>query len=57
LAIFGLWFLEDGAGMLFNEANYVNPLSHNLQLIDYNVFVMDAALTQDDFMGSRNARG
>jgi hypothetical protein len=49
LAIFWLWFLEDGTGMLFSEGNYMNPLSHNLQLIDYNVFVQNAGLTQGDF--------
>jgi len=49
LAIFWLWFLENGTGMLFTEGNYVNPLSHNLQLIDYSVFVQNAPLTQDDF--------
>jgi hypothetical protein len=49
LAIFWLWFLEDGSGMLFTEANYMNPLSHNLQLIDYNIFIRNAGLTQKDF--------
>jgi hypothetical protein len=48
-AIFWVWFLENETGMLFSEGNYMNPLSHNLQLIDYNVFVRDAGLTQDDF--------
>jgi len=49
LAIFWVWFLENGTGVLFTEGNYVNPLSHNLQLIDYNVFLRNAGLTQDDF--------
>jgi hypothetical protein len=49
LAIFWLWFLENGTGMLFSEGNYINPLSHNLQLIDYSLFMRNAALTQDDF--------
>jgi len=49
LAIFWLWFLKNGVGMLFSEGNYMNPLSHNLQVIDYNLFVRDADLTQDDF--------
>jgi hypothetical protein len=49
LAIFWLWFLENGTGMLFTEANYINPLSHNLQLIDYSVFIGNAELMQDDF--------
>ena len=35
--------------MLFTEGNYMNPLSHNLQLIDYNIFIQNAGLTQDDF--------
>ena len=49
LAIFWLWFLENGVGMLFSEGNYMNPLSHNLQAIDYNLFLRDAGLTQNDF--------
>ena len=49
LAIFWLWFLENGRGMLFTEGNYLNPLSHNLQLIDYSLFVQNADLTQADF--------
>jgi len=49
LAIFWLWFLENGTGMLFTEGNYMNPLSHNLQLIDYTLFIQNAALTQGDF--------
>jgi hypothetical protein len=35
--------------MLFSEGNYLNPLSHNLQLIDYNHFVQNAAITQNTF--------
>ena len=49
LAIFWVWFLENGHGMLFSEGNYLNPLSHNLQLIDYNHFVQNAAITQNTF--------
>jgi len=49
LAIFWVWFLENGVGMLFSEGNYMNPLSHNLQVIDYNLFMRNAGLTQDDF--------
>jgi hypothetical protein len=48
-AIFWRWFLENGTGMLFAEGNYLNPLSHNLQLIDYTVFQQNAALTESDF--------
>lgn len=49
LAVFWLWFLQTGIGMLFSEGNYMNPLSHNLQVIDYNLFLRDAGLTQGDF--------
>jgi hypothetical protein len=49
LAIFWVWFLENGTGTLFTEGNYINPLSHNLQLIDYTLFTGNAGLTQDDF--------
>ena len=49
LAIFWLWFLGNGDGMLFTEGNYLNPLSHNLQLIDYNRFVQNADVSQGDF--------
>jgi hypothetical protein len=49
LAIFWVWFTGDGDGVLFTEGNYVNPLSHNLQLIDYTLFVQNAGITQKDF--------
>jgi hypothetical protein len=49
LAIFWLWFFETGAGMLFSEGNYLNPLSHNLQLIDYVLFERNAKVSHDDF--------
>jgi hypothetical protein len=49
LAIFWLWFLGNGVGLLFSEGNYLNPLSHNLQVIDYNLFSRNADLTQNDF--------
>jgi len=49
LAIFWVWFLENGVGILFSEGNYVNPLSHNLQVIDYNLFVRNARLSEEDF--------
>jgi hypothetical protein len=49
LAIFWLWFLENGVGTLFSEGNYMNPISHNLQLIDYNLFLRDAPLDENDF--------
>jgi hypothetical protein len=43
LATSWLWFLENGVGMLFSDGNHLNPLSHNLQLIDYNLFMRDAS--------------
>lgn len=49
LALFWLWFLENGTGMLFTEGNYINPTSHKFQLIDYNSFVRNATIAQDDF--------
>jgi len=49
LAIFWLGFLGNGVGLLFSEGNYLNPLSHNLQVIDYNLFSRNADLTQNDF--------
>lgn len=49
LAIFWLWFLGNGTGTLFTEGNYMNSMSHNLQLIDYNVFVQNADLSAADF--------
>lgn len=48
-AIFWLWFTAEGNGVLFTEGNYMNPLSHNLQLIDYTLFVQNAGLTQSVF--------
>jgi hypothetical protein len=35
--------------VLFTEGNYMNPLSHNLQLIDYTLFVQNSGITQQDF--------
>jgi hypothetical protein len=49
LAIFWLWFTGEGDGVLFTEGNYMNPLSHNLQLIDYTLFVQNAGIAQKDF--------
>jgi hypothetical protein len=49
LAIFWLWFTGEGDGVLFTEGNYMNPLSHNLQLIDYTLFAQNAGITQKDF--------
>jgi hypothetical protein len=49
MAIFWLWFASSGDGVLFTEGNYINPLSHNLQLIDYTLFVQNAGLTASAF--------
>jgi len=49
LAIFWVWFLDNGVGMLFSEAKYIHPLSHTLQLVDYNLFLRDAPITGSDF--------
>ena len=49
LAIFWVWFTGTGDGVLFTEGNFMNPLSHNLQLIDYTLFVQNAELTQSVF--------
>ena len=49
VAIFWVWFLGTGAGMLFSEGNIMNSLSHNLQLIDYSLFVRDAPISAADF--------
>ena len=58
LAIFWVWFLENGVGMLFSEGNFLNSLtSHNLQVIDYNLFVRNAPVTQGDFSGPFPAAG
>lgn len=51
MAIFWLWFTSDGNGVLFTEGNYMNPLSHDLQLIDYTLFVQNAGLSQSSFSG------
>jgi hypothetical protein len=47
--IFWTWFLDNGVGMLFSEAKYLNPLSHLIQLVDYNLFLRDAPITSNDF--------
>ncbi len=58
LAIFWVWFLENGVGVLFSEGNFLHSLtSHNLQLIDYNSFMRNAPLTKADFSGPFPAAG
>ena len=50
LAIFWVWFTGDQAGVLFTEANFVDPTSHNLQLIDYIKFEQNASwISASDF--------
>jgi hypothetical protein len=49
LAIFWVWFTGEGNGVLFTEGNYLHPRSHNLQLIDYTLFVQSAGITQEAF--------
>ena len=49
LAIFWVWFTSEGNGVLFTEGNYLNPRSHDLQLIDYTLFVQNAGITQAAF--------
>src|SRR5262249_48205346 len=51
LALFWVWFTGEGNGVLFTEGNYLHPRSHNLQLIDYTLFVQNAGLTQQAFDG------
>jgi hypothetical protein len=49
LAIFWVWFAGNGNGVLFTEGNYMSPMSHSFQLVDYNLFVQGASITQADF--------
>jgi hypothetical protein len=49
LSNFWAWYLESGVGMLFAEGKYLNPLSHLLQVTDYNLFLRNAPITSDDF--------
>jgi hypothetical protein len=50
LAVFWVWFLGNGVGMMFSEATFKNSDRH-LEVIDYGLFVRDAPVTQDDFSG------
>jgi hypothetical protein len=50
LAIFWVWFLDNGVGMMFSEATFKNSFGH-LEVIDYDLFVRDAPVTQADFSG------
>jgi hypothetical protein len=49
-SIFWVWFLENGAGVLFSEGSFKKSLDH-LQLIDYTLFLRDAPVTAGDFSG------
>ncbi len=43
MSLFWVWFNQDQVGVLFSESNYAQSVTaHNLQLIDYLVFVRDA---------------
>jgi hypothetical protein len=55
LAIFWAWFLASGAGMLFSEGRYLNPLTHVLQLVDYKLFLRDAPVIASDFPVPRSS--
>jgi hypothetical protein len=48
--IFWVWFLRNGVGMMFSEATFNNSFGH-LEVIDYDLFVRDADVKQDDFSG------
>jgi hypothetical protein len=49
LGTFWVWFLENNVGMLFSEGNFMNSLSHTLQLLDYTLFDRDAPIAKSDF--------
>jgi hypothetical protein len=49
LGTFWVWFLENNVGMLFCEGNFMNPLSHTLQLLDYTLFEKNAPIDESDF--------
>jgi hypothetical protein len=42
-------FSRNQSQKMANAPSLRGPLSHNLQVIDYNIFLRDAALTQGDF--------
>ncbi|HEY1648917.1 MAG TPA: hypothetical protein VGF96_13125 [Terracidiphilus sp.] len=54
LSIFWVWFLDNGVGMLFSEAKYLNSLSNLPQLIDYTLFFRNAPITDQDFSNPCN---
>lgn len=49
LGLFWAWFVDNKEGMLFCEGNFMNPLSHTLQLLDYTLFLRDAPIVDSDF--------
>jgi hypothetical protein len=49
LGTFWVWFLENNVGMLFCEGNFMNSLSHTLQILDYTLFEKDAPVEDSDF--------
>jgi hypothetical protein len=61
LGLFWAWFLQNNVGMLFCEGNFINSLSHTLQLLDYTLFDRDAPIAESDFsdpcLGSQSPAG
>jgi hypothetical protein len=49
MGTFWVWFLENDVGMLFCEGNFMNSLSHTLQILDYTLFERDAPIDDSDF--------
>ncbi|MGH8065227.1 MAG: hypothetical protein ACRERE_08305 [Candidatus Entotheonellia bacterium] len=50
LSLFWLWFTADQKGVLFSECEFTNPLAHDLQVIDYDLFQQNAGwITEADF--------
>jgi hypothetical protein len=49
LGTFWAWFFQNQDGMIFAEGNYMNSLSHTLQLLDYTVFQRNAPVAASDF--------
>jgi hypothetical protein len=49
LGIFWVWFVDNKEGMLFSKGNFMNSLSHTLQLLDYTLFLRNAPIVESDF--------
>jgi hypothetical protein len=48
-ALFWVWFTGAGAGVVFTEGNFLKPMDHNLQLIDYTYFEQNATWITDSY--------